>query len=174
MHREHEVLDFFKHRSKHWGRCSVKNIRLKSHHYQLESITSLKHHIVKKTEHHPHLVAGGLQLEREQFSNFGMQKLDTHTNKYSTILYKYHHHLHCHCYSRKHCIVPLRPRLLNINSHLHFPRITKSNLLECKTKLSINKLVLALTVLWNTQIDDKYDDNDVSWVSFDLFAGKKT
>ena len=26
MHREHDVLDFFKHRPKHRGRCFVKNI----------------------------------------------------------------------------------------------------------------------------------------------------
>ena len=26
MHREHDFLDFFKHRQKHRGRCFVKNI----------------------------------------------------------------------------------------------------------------------------------------------------
>ena len=32
MHREHDVLDFFKHHPKHRGRCFVKNIVEKLHH----------------------------------------------------------------------------------------------------------------------------------------------
>ena len=50
MHREHDVLDLFKHRPKHRGRCFVKKHRLK-----IASLRIGKHCIVKKTEHRPPL-----------------------------------------------------------------------------------------------------------------------
>ena len=60
MHREHDVSAFFKHRKKHRGRCffgtSPKNRIVKN----WETSLRQKHRIVKKSEHRPPLVPGGV------------------------------------------------------------------------------------------------------------------
>ena len=70
MHREHDVLDFFKHLPKHQGPCFFQKHRLK-----IASLRIGKHRIVKKTEHRPPLTGTGYWHVVTQRDTVGTEQL---------------------------------------------------------------------------------------------------